>query len=723
MSYLKEIQTQINNRDFSKFMQLWEEYCASDVVDAEEFLAILRAIKNSDFSRTFGQYIETSLPLLDLLSSETDYYRVLSLIVDIQTQNSPKLAELVLNKLKEKHGNLPDFNEKLRLIGLRGKDNFQGALSNFELLVHAIPGNFVFHASGWGTGEIMEVSTVREQLVIEFENVSGRKHVTFANAFKTLIPLFKDHFLARRFADPDLLEKQAKENPLEVVKALLRDLGPKTAAEIKDELSELVIPEEEWQKWWQNTRSKLKKDTLISSPESLKDPFILRSEEVTHEDQFLKLLKTKNDPQDILLACYNFVRDHVAKLKTDEIKKTIKTSLDEILKQKDLNDALRIQALFCLETVTQQKEDQSIAEIIKKLPKVEDFIEDINILAYKKQALIAIRQHRQDWQAQFLNLFMHIQQGQLRDYLLKELNQKETSAMLRDALKDLLNHPAKQPELFIWYFQKVIENEEKENLPFAEKSHQADFMESFLLLLNQIENIPSYKELTKKMYGMFSAKRYALVRQILDGSSLEFAKEFLLLVSKCHTLSDHDLKILRSLAEVAHPSLKGEKPKRDFSEDDTIWTSEEGYLRIQERIKHLGTKEIVDNAREIEAARALGDLRENSEYKFALERRSRLQGEMKTLSEQLGKSRIITPEDVHPTEIGVGSIISIANSTGKTTTYTILGPWDADADKNILSFQSKLAQAMMGLKTGDVFTFRDEELKVMKLDNIFADAK
>lgn len=722
MSYLKEIQTQINNRDFSKFMQLWEEYCASDVVDIEEFLAILKAIKNSDFARTFGQYVETALPLLDLLPSEAENYKAFSLLIDLQTQNSPKLAELVLQRLKAKYGNLPDFNEKLRLIGLRGKDSYQGALSNFDLLVHAVPGNFVFHSSGWGTGEIMEVSTIREQLVIEFENVSGRKHITFANAFKTLIPLTNEHFLARRFSDPDLLEKQAKENPIEVVKALLRDLGPKTAAEIKDELAELVIPEEDWQKWWQNTRSKLKKDTLISSPEALRDPFILRSEEVTHEDQFYKILKSKNDPQEILIACYNFVRDYSTKLKSDEIKKVLKGHLDDILKQKDLSDAIRIQALFCLETVTQQKEDAQIAKIIKEVSKVEDFIEDIGILAYKKQALIAIRQYRQDWTAQFLNLFLYIQQGQLRDYLLKELNQKETKPTLEAAIQDLISNPSKQPDLFIWYFQKIMENDEKEKIPFSEKSYHCDFMESFLLLLNQIENVPSYKDLTKKMYGIFAAKRYALVRQILDGSTLEFAKEFLLLVSKCHTISDNDLRILRSLAEVAHPSLKSEI-KRNLIDEHTIWTSEEGFLKIQERIKHLGTKEIVDNAKEIEAARALGDLRENAEYKFALERRSRLQGELKTLSEQLGKSRIITPDDINPNQISIGSIVEVANSAGDISVYKILGPWDADPEKNILSFQSKLAQSMMGLKIGDTFTFRDEELRVMKLENIFENAK
>ena len=47
-------------------------------------------------------------------------------------------------------------------------------------------GNFVFHTGGWGTGEIVDVSLVREELVLEFEYVVGSQHFSFEKAFKTL---------------------------------------------------------------------------------------------------------------------------------------------------------------------------------------------------------------------------------------------------------------------------------------------------------------------------------------------------------------------------------------------------------------------------------------------------------------------------------------------------------------------------------------------------------
>ena len=146
-------------------------------------------------------------------------------------------------------------------------------------------GKFVYHTGGWGVGQIVDLSPVLEQLTVEFEHLPGKKYFTFANSFKNLLPLADDHILAKRFANPDQLEKEAKENPVAVIKTLLKNLGPKTAAEIKEELCDLVIPEKDWTKWWQGARAKLKKDTMVETPTSLREPFVLRHAEVTHEER------------------------------------------------------------------------------------------------------------------------------------------------------------------------------------------------------------------------------------------------------------------------------------------------------------------------------------------------------------------------------------------------------------------------------------------------------
>ena len=89
MGYLEDFKTQINNRDFSKFMLLWEEYCTSDSVETEEFVQLLQAVKVSDFAKLFGQYIETALPLWKTFQEENDSYLVLKHLIDLQTTNPP----------------------------------------------------------------------------------------------------------------------------------------------------------------------------------------------------------------------------------------------------------------------------------------------------------------------------------------------------------------------------------------------------------------------------------------------------------------------------------------------------------------------------------------------------------------------------------------------------------------------------------------------------------
>lgn len=722
MGYLKEFQKQLTNRDFAKFLKLWEEYCTCDEADIEELATLLNEVKASDFAKSFGQYVEMAIPLWQTITDEKDGYRILSLILDLQTTNSQELAELASEALVKRYGQVVSFQDReiqehLRLVGLRTKEQFQGALANFDLLIHLKKGNFVFHESGYGTGEIMDYSPLRELVSVEFENVTGLKQITFTNSFKSLIPLPKEHFLAKRFANPDAFEKEAKADPVAVIKLLLKDLGPKTAAELKDELCDLVIPEKDWQKWWQNARVKLKRDTEIDSPESPKNPFRLRSGAISHEDQFLETIQSKKAFKDILLSCYAFIRDHASKLKSGQIKETISSLLEEPLKSSRLNAAEKLQAYFCLESLHGPKYTQEISKIIHETDSFEALIENIEILVYKKLAIAAIQANIQDWPTIYLKLLHTCTQGLLRDYLIKELIQDKSQPILVQGLQHLLEHPWENPDLFFWYYLKMMQ-EPDERLPFHDEQGKDDFSQALLVLLNRIENDSGQKDLVKKISVALAGKRYALVRQIFEGSSLEFAKEFLLLASKCHTLTDHDLKIWRSLAEVVHPVLASSTNKKG-DDHSTLWTTEENLIKQQERLKKIATTEVVENAKEIEAARALGDLRENSEYKSALEKRSHLQREIKKLSQDISHARILTPLDVQKEEVGIGSVIHAKDTQGHSVKFTIMGPWEADPDLFILSSQSKVAQGMIGLQKGDRFNFKDAVYVIEKLDSIF----
>ncbi|CAM0117723.1 GreA/GreB family elongation factor [Rhabdochlamydiaceae symbiont of Dictyostelium giganteum] len=715
MSYLKDFLNLIALHNYPALLRLWEEYCMSDEVDPEELKAILTHLKNSAFADAFGKHVEAILPLWDLLPESYGKHENFKLIIDLQVDNSEQLRERVILYLQNQFPDAQNFVDKMRIVGLRGQDKFQGAVASFELLNHMRKGKFVFHKGGWGVGEIMDVSALRAQLSIEFENVIEKKDLSFINCFQVLTPLPDHHFLALRFGNADKLEAQARNHPVEVVRMLLKDLGPKTAAEIKDELCDLVIPEKDWSKWWQNTRTKLRRDTMVEAPEDLKSPFMIRSSELSHEDRFRKLLEAKTDTPSLIQLIYSFLRDYPEILKNPDLKAFLISKVNEEASIDSLREGEALQLQFLLEDLLAKEGSEEASTLIQKSLSIEALLQSISILAFKKRALMAVKQERSDWKEIFLNLILTVGQNSLRDYIFAELMNPQTKHQLIEKLEELLKHAVRYPDVFVWYFQKVISDEE---VPFATTEGKNLFFEAFFCVLHRVESLSHEKDLIKKMHLILSSNRYAAVRDIMKGSSLENAKEFLLLASKCHSLSDHDLKILHSLAEVVHPTLsKFRKDEEGEEEQMIIWTTESGMRKIQTRLQEIATHETVENAREIEVARSHGDLRENAEFKAALEKRDRLQTELKTLSQQVGQARILTESDILSDKVGIGAVVHCQNSSGKTLHYTILGPWDADAGLNILALHSKLAQTMKGLSVGDQFQFQGEEFKITKIES------
>jgi len=711
MSYLKDFKSRIESDDYASFLQLWEEYCEIDEVDGEELSQILTLIQQSRFAPRFGDYAGSALHLWQKVVDPEGAWKVLRLILDLETGNSPELADITFRALQERYGDDQYFHEKIRLIGLRGRDKFQGAIRNYELLSHLDKGAFVYHTGGWGTGEVMEFSLIREELVLEFEGVAGLRSVPFENAFANLAPLTKDHFLAQRFGDPDRMEEEARRDPVPVIRLLLRDLGPKTAAEIKEELSDLVIPSDEWTKWWQSARARIKRDTMIETPPSVRQPFRLRLEEVSHGERLTDRLESLRDPAKVALTIYNFVRDFPEVMREEQSAALIRERLIDLGQDEGLSDPITLTVAVLIEELLSDAGEGGIQRRLATVDNVVDAIDQMEIPAYKKRVLAAIRESRDDWVDLFLEALFRMQQSMLRDYLLRELKGEER---LIEKIVELLEAPERHPSLFYWYFQKVVGGDD---LPYGnEKEAQCDFFEGYLTLFHRLERIDGDRDLVKKMYNLFCNDRYRIVRDVLEGSSVAFAQEFLLLVTKVASLTDHDIKIMHSLAAVAHPSL-GRGSERE--QEEIIWTTEEGYHRVQERIRELGTVEAVKNAREVEEARSHGDLRENADYKGALERRQRIQAEMKQLSDQVRQARILSEGDVPEDKVGIGSVVDLVNDKGEKKKYTLLGPWEADPDHGVLSLQSRFAQSLCGHQVGDTISYQNETFTVEKIGSFF----
>lgn len=122
----------------------------------------------------------------------------------------------------------------------------------------------------------------------------------------------------------------------------------------------------------------------------------------------------------------------------------------------------------------------------------------------------------------------------------------------------------------------------------------------------------------------------------------------------------------------------------------------------------------------IEAARELGDLRENSEYKMAREHDEVLSARRMELERDISMAEPIDFSQVSTDRVNIGSVVTLQDPDGKQHVYTILGAWDSDTDKNIFSYKTPIAQAMMEKTVGDTFETNVEghktSYKILKID-------
>ena len=458
----------------------------------------------------------------------------------------------------------------------------------------------------------------------------------------------------------------------------------------------------------------MKKDELIEFPSDLSKPFKIRKEKISHEDILQKSLETKISANEVIQMVHSFLRDYSETLKNEDFRNNLIGKLIDVLSYEDVKPEEILQINFFLEQLKAEKKLIEVEKIINETANFSEVFKRIEIVANKKKLLTYIRKYRKDWEKLFFELFFDADQNATRDYILNELL-KTDKGSLKSKIQELLEHPLLYPQTFVWYFQKLLD--EKNKIPFSGNEGKLKFFEGLLILLDHVSSKIEMKDFSKKIISIITENRYELVRDMMKEATLEQAKEFILLSTKCALLSDHEIKIINSLAKVAHPSLIDSQDME--KEDDIIWVTEQGYFRVKSKLEHLTSVETIENAKEIEEARSHGDLRENAEYKAALERRDRLQSEIKQLADQINKLKLIVKDQVTTDKVNVGTVCTAKSAEGKTINLSILGPFEANAEENVLSFQSKLAKDILGKIIGDRFNYKNTEYTIVDIRNYF----
>lgn len=127
-----------------------------------------------------------------------------------------------------------------------------------------------------------------------------------------------------------------------------------------------------------------------------------------------------------------------------------------------------------------------------------------------------------------------------------------------------------------------------------------------------------------------------------------------------------------------------------------------GFEKLKKELEYIKTASLPENIRDIETARAHGDISENAEYAAAKERQSFLQGRIQELENNLATSYIVNLDGLTSEKVFFGSTVTLEDiNTGTGITYQLVGPFESDINENTISVTSPIGKALIGKSIGD----------------------
>ena len=128
-----------------------------------------------------------------------------------------------------------------------------------------------------------------------------------------------------------------------------------------------------------------------------------------------------------------------------------------------------------------------------------------------------------------------------------------------------------------------------------------------------------------------------------------------------------------------------------------------GYAKLEAELKHL--KEVIrpEVVRQIEEARAHGDLSENAEYDAAKDRQGMTEARLRHGETQLATAEVIDVTTLDESDLVVfGSTVELLDTeSDEELTYRLVGKEEADVKNGDISFDSPIGRAILGKREGD----------------------
>jgi transcription elongation factor GreA len=147
-----------------------------------------------------------------------------------------------------------------------------------------------------------------------------------------------------------------------------------------------------------------------------------------------------------------------------------------------------------------------------------------------------------------------------------------------------------------------------------------------------------------------------------------------------------------------------------------------GFENLKAELHHLKNVEKPQVIAAVAEGRSHGDLKENAEYESAREKHSYLEGRIQYLENLLNIVEVIDPKKVLEKDVvSVGAKVTINDlDNDQKRTVSVVGSYEADIAKDLISNKSPLGKCLINKKVGDIASFEApaglKEYEIIKIN-------
>lgn len=602
-----------------------------------------------------------------------------------------------------------------------------------DALVKLTECGYCTHRS-WGFGKITTVDTVFSRFLIDFESKSGHS-MDLGFGADTLKPIPPEHIFVKKAKDMPGLREMAALRHVDLIKLVIQSFGGSaTVAQIQEVLVPDVIADD-WRKWWEGVRKELKKDGHFRVPLKKSESIVFNAESVSIEERLLSDFQNARGLKARIAVAQEIARNHEDLTDKARVFQKITTDLnEEIAKQQKKQPALALDGIFVrddlidliqlagMETTAdhvhvqsdsiwvpknEQKTDlsaetQRVAKILEQLP-----------ASRHKRALCSYKESCPDgWVDVVLGIINDVSIRLVGECVHLLLDSKQID-LFKKTLANLINQHQASSDLLLW----------------LAKSRSEDFLdilgpEVFRAMISAMEQ-DQFKEKKTNRLKDYLLSDTALLSELIETADLEVVKDLTRALKSTSCFDDMDKRSLLARVVKSYPAIQRLISGEPSTQEKGLIVSQTSLERRREEYDQLVCQKIPANSKEIAIARSYGDLRENHEYKAAKEMQKLLMTRKTELEIELAKASVTNFSDIDPSSVSIGTIVHVTDVDQQTQeNFTILGAWDSDPDRGIISYLSPLAQQLIHRKPGDEVILEQhggKKLQVNRIEKISED--